>query len=205
MNIVHKSSAGRVLDTLTFVLSAETPDRMGDVIVQKGWKLDNFKKNPVALMSHRQGDMPVGIWKNLRIVNDALLGDLTLVAKGISQTADLARGLIEEGILKAVSVGFVGLKAEPMQPRGMKYFESELLEVSLVSVPMHPRAVMVAKSLNMTDEEMKEFFTTEPVGENGGIVTKSAEEQSLRYQAAHKRGIYALINATRAQRARGEL
>jgi hypothetical protein len=158
MNTVVKSSAGKLADTMTFVLTTETADRVGDIVVLKGLDLKNFKANPVALVHHRMGDFPVGIWKNIRQHGDALLADLHLASKGTSSMADLARNLIEQGILKAVSITFRPTKAEPITPRGMKFFESELLEASLVSVPMNPRAVMVAKSLGMSDTQIAEFF-----------------------------------------------
>jgi hypothetical protein len=158
MNTVTKGSAGKLADTMTFILTTETADRVGDVVVLKGLDLKNFKANPVALVHHRMGDFPVGIWKNIRQHGDALLADLHLASKGTSSMADLARNLIEQGILKAVSITFRPTKAEPIVPRGMKFFESELLEASLVSVPMNPRAVMVAKSLGMSDDQIAEFF-----------------------------------------------
>ena len=202
--VVKKASAGRVLDTTTFVLSAETPDRVNDLVVQRGWHLENFLQNPVALLSHQQSDLPVGIWKNLRVQGDALLGDLQLAAKGTSRMADLARGLIEQGILRAVSVGFKPLKAEPIKPRGMKYLEAELLEVSLVSVPAHPRAVMVAKSLGATDQEMKLFFTETLTSdaELGNVDGEDAQAQvaSDRYEAIRKRAAMAVIAANRTLR-----
>ena len=198
--VVKKASAGRVLDTTTFVLSAETPDRVNDVVVQRGWHLENFLQNPVALLSHQQSDMPVGIWKNLRVQGDALLGDLQLAAKGTSRMADLARGLIEQGILRAVSVGFKPLKAEPIKPRGMKYLEAELLEVSLVSVPAHPRAVMVAKSMGITDQEMKLFFTSDAELGNVDGEDAQAEVKSDRYQATRNRAALAVISANRTLR-----
>ena len=204
MEIIKKSSAGRIADTQTFVLTTETPDRVGDIVVLDGLSLKNFKSNPVALVHHNSGDFPVGVWKNIRKQGDALVADLVLAAKGTSRVADLARALIEQGILRAVSIGFRVMKAEPIQPRGMKFFQSELLEASLVSIPMNPRAVMVAKSLDMTEDEVAKFFIVEPAG-NTGDEGNTAKEQSLRFEAARKRAVYALINATRVQRKTGEL
>jgi HK97 family phage prohead protease len=204
MELVQKTSAGRIADTQTFVLTSETPDRVGDIVVLDGLSLKNFKENPVALVHHNSGDFPVGAWKNIRRQGDVLLADLHLAAKGTSRVADLARSLIEQGILRAVSIGFRAMKAEPIQPRGIKFFESELLEASLVSVPMNPRAVLVAKSLNMTPEEVSQFFVVKSA-DNNDYEDNSVKEQSLRFETARKRAIYALVNATRIQRKFGEL
>lgn len=206
MNKILKSGS-RMADTKTFVLSAETPDRVGDVVIQRGIDLTNFKQNPVALVQHERKALPIGVWKNIRVQGDATLADLHLATVGTSRIADLARGLIDQGILRAVSVGFMALESIRLEPRGTKFLKSELLEASLVSVPMHPRAVMVAKSLDMTEDEMKSFFTTDPVGDKGDdvdMVAKALEEQPLRYEAAHRKAIYSLINATKAQRKTGE-
>ena len=200
--IVHKASAGRVADTYTFVMTTESPDGVNDIVVLAGLDTVEFQKNPVALLGHDMRQMPVGIWKNLRIQGDALLADLQLAAKGTSRAADLARGLIEQGILRACSIGFRVHKSEPLKPRGMRFLKSQLLECSLVSVPANPRALIVAKSLGMTDTEIKEFFS-EPVGDFAE--EEAAEQQALRLKAAKARAVQALINATRITRKTGEL
>jgi hypothetical protein len=64
MNVIHKAAASA--DGLDFVLSDETVDRYGDVIVASGWQLANFKKNPIALFGHDQST-PIGVWENLRV------------------------------------------------------------------------------------------------------------------------------------------
>ncbi len=198
LEVITKTSAGRIADTPTFVLTTQSPDRVGDIVMLDGLDLKAFKENPVALVHHRSGDFPVGVWKNLRVVGDALLGDLHLASKGVSKIADLARGLVEQGILRAVSIGFRASKAEAMKPRGMRFLKSELLEASLVSVPMNPRAVIIAKSLGMSDAEMKEFFTDPSA--DAVVEEEAAEQQSLRLKAAKARAVQALINATRSQR-----
>lgn len=202
-DLIHKASNGRISD-MTFVVTTESADRVGDIVMLDGFSTKDFENNPVALVSHDRSQMPIGIWKNFRRVGDALLADLVLAAKGTSRAADLARGLIEQGILRAVSVGFRALAATPMKPTGMRYNKSELMEISLVSVPMNPRAVLVAKSLDMTPGEMKEFFTNPPVDESSEI-EKAMALQKERFDAAHRRAVYSLINATRAARKRGEL
>ena len=52
--IIHKIHAEPVVNR-EFVMSDATPDRMGDIIEQTGWVLDNFKNNPDrALQSQHQ-------------------------------------------------------------------------------------------------------------------------------------------------------
>ena len=70
--VVHKTHASEVKG-MSFVLSDQSVDRMGDIIMADGWKLCNFKRNPIALGFHRN-DFIVGTWKDVRIENSELRG-----------------------------------------------------------------------------------------------------------------------------------
>lgn len=146
---------------LEFVLSDETVDRYGDIIEAKGWVLGNFKKNPIALFGH-SGGFPIGTWSNLRVEGSKLIGKLNLAARGTSARIDELISLVEQGVLRAVSVGFVPIKSEPINPDRpygpQKYTKQELIETSLVSVPANPAALALAKSLNISDETMSLAF-----------------------------------------------
>lgn len=164
--IVHKAIAGGG-DGMEFVLSDETVDRYGDVILAAGWDLKNFKKNPIALFGHSSA-FPIGTWSDLRVEDGKLKGRLDLAKAGSSYRLDEIRALVEQRILRAVSVGFSPKKARPVNeadPYGPQVFEKqELLECSLVSVPANPAALSLAKSLNLSDETMALAF-----GEHAGV------------------------------------
>lgn len=155
MTVIHKTVAER--DGLDFVLSDETVDRYGDVIEAKGWDLRTFKKNPIALWAHDSRSV-IGIWENVRVEGKRLVGRLKFAAKGTSDRIDELISLVDQGILRAVSVGFVPKEAEPIdkeRPYGpQRYKKSELLETSLVAVPANPAALALAKSLNISDETL---------------------------------------------------
>lgn len=146
---------------LDFVLSDDTVDRYGDVIDAKGWVLTNFKKNPIALFGHSNG-FPIGSWSNLRVESNRLVGTLKLAARGTSARIDELISLVEQGILRAVSVGFIPIKSEPINPDRpygpQKYTRQELVETSLVSVPANPAALALAKSLKISPETMSLAF-----------------------------------------------
>jgi HK97 family phage prohead protease/HK97 family phage major capsid protein len=161
----------RSADGLEFVLSDETVDRYGDVIVASGWQLANFKRNPIALFGHDQST-PIGVWENLRVEGTRLMGRLKLAARGTSQRIDEIISLVEQGVLKAVSVGFRPLEREP-DGKGIRYKRQELLETSVVSVPANPAALAVAKSMNISADTMKQVFGEQ--AETGlGIATRTA-------------------------------
>lgn len=158
--IIHKTIASDG-EGLEFVLSDATVDRYGDVVEPSGWDLRNFKKNPIALFGH-EGGFPIGTWQDIRVEGGRLIGRLKLAAKGTSARIDELISLVEQGILRAVSVGFRPLEAEPVdrsKPYGpQRYKRQELLETSLVSVPANPAAVALAKSLNLSQETMNLAF-----------------------------------------------
>lgn len=165
MNVIHKTLAAPG-DGLDFVLSDATVDRYGEVVEPAGWDLRNFKKNPIALFGHNSS-FAIGRWTDLRVEEGRLMGRLNLAKRGTSYRLDELIGLVEQGILRAVSVGFRPLKAEPLDPEKpygpQRYLRQELLETSLVAVPANPAALAVAKSMNVSDEILSLAF-----GEHAG-------------------------------------
>lgn len=150
---------------LTFALSVnDVVDRHGDIVEvsEKSVLLDNFRANPVALAFHDHS-APVGLWKNIRITGGKLLADLQLAKKGTSEFIDTLHSLVEQGIVKAVSIGFKPVEAEYIDEKdpwgGMRFKKWELLEASLVSVPAHPQALAVAKSLGASAETISKIFS----------------------------------------------
>jgi HK97 family phage prohead protease/HK97 family phage major capsid protein len=160
MTVIRKTVASEG-DGLDFVLSDATVDRYGDSIVASGWDLKSFETNPIALFGHSH-DFPIGRWSNLRIEGGKLIGKLNLAARGTSARIDELISLVEQGILRAVSVGFLPKKSEPIdknKPYGaQRYLEQELLETSLVSVPANPAAIALAKSMHVSEETMSLAF-----------------------------------------------
>ena len=142
----------------TFVLNEESPDRVGDVIAVKGWELENFRRNNIALWMHDH-EKPIGTWENVRVKGKQLIGDLRL---GSTNLAKMAKSLIDEGILKAVSVGFQPLDYEPMDekdPYGAWHIKSaELYEISVVSVPALASALRISKQLGLPREDRELVF-----------------------------------------------
>jgi HK97 family phage prohead protease len=152
-------------DSLEYVLSDATVDRLGDIIDPKGWLLDWFYKNPMALFNHNRFE-PIGTWR-ARLTNNALVGKLDLAEQGTSPRVDEIRSLIRQKILRATSVGFKPIERKwryrvPGDQEsgvvGIHFTKQELLETSIVSIPANPNALQIAKSLNVSDETMRFVF-----------------------------------------------
>jgi len=203
ITIVRKSHA-KELPGLEFVLSDETPDRVGDIIVAAGWQTANFEKNPIALFGHR-ADFPLGTWKNLRVEKTKLVGELSLAPPGTSDRIDEVRRLVEANILKAVSVGFRDIESVPIDPKapygGMRFTKSELVECSLVAVPANPNALAISKSLNISTDVQRLVFAEQGSPRRTG---KGTRPISLTKADARRRNLVAeaerLLRLHRRQR-----
>lgn len=131
------SDAGQQKDMM-FVASEESADRVGDVIKTEGWVLENFKRNPVLMYSHDYSIPVLGTIPNVWTEKKQLLN--TVRWDDEDPFARFIKGKYERGFMKAVSVGFKAIDFEE-QERGILFKQQELLEISLVPVPMHPRAL----------------------------------------------------------------
>lgn len=137
------------------VFSAEVEDRQGEIVVQRGWILDNYMKNPVVLWAHRSDQPPVA--KMLEIgVNtqtNQLEGKMQF-AVDESEFASEIYNLIVGGYIQAFSAGFINNKYEIDQANEKVYLiENELLEVSVVPVPANQLALAKSKGINITEYE----------------------------------------------------
>lgn len=139
----------------TFVASTSDPDRHGTVLNAKGWKLENFRANPIIgymhnvygnLSSPDDPDDVVGRGEKIYLnENDELILDMVFDQE--NEKARKIQSKVERGFLRTVSVGFIevgegrrGDKEKNEDPK-LYYFEGqELLEVSIVNIPSNPSA-----------------------------------------------------------------
>lgn len=178
-----RQSAG---DPLEFVLSDESVDRVGDVIRASGWDLKSFKANPIALFGHSH-DQILGTWENVRVEGKRLLGKLKLAKPGTSELIDTVRSLIEQRVIKAVSVGFQAIEAEPRKGGGYEFIKSTLHEVSVVAVPANPNALAVAMVKAIKPHLAQKLFV-QPDAMAGTVAGQSTQIlQTPKLDAARRR------------------
>jgi HK97 family phage major capsid protein len=153
-------------DGLDFVLSDGSRDRHGTRINPNGWDLSHFKKNPIAMFGHGRdpthGTVPIGRWENPRVEGGKLVATLRLAAKGTSARIDELIGLVEQGILRAVSVGFSVLKEG--DGRTWEYEQQELHEASLVSVGSNKNALAMARAMQISESTIQMAFGEQAEG-----------------------------------------
>ncbi|WP_146346760.1 HK97 family phage prohead protease [Phaeobacter marinintestinus] len=147
--IQYKSGSQSSDDPYRFIMSTETEDRMKDRVVAAGWQLKEFRANPIALYQHNAYE-PIGVWQDVKVDREKkqLVGTLVLAKKGTSPIVDQARSLLEQKILRSVSVGFSVDKAEPIvddkgtPTGGYKFMRTNLMECSVVSIPANSEALL---------------------------------------------------------------
>ena len=153
---------------ITGSFSNENMDRHGEIVFQN-WELKNFKKNPVILNSHNYGDITEILGKAINLDNNKekkeLLGDIQF-AVSQNPKAKIAFDLYAGGFANAFSVGFIPLEFD----KDGNILKSELLEISLVSVPAN--ALALAKSKGIDIEQLygksNEDNTETEGGDDGG-------------------------------------
>ena len=134
---------------IKFVASTSSPDRYGDVVDQKGWDLSAYNRNPVVLFNHNPSQMPIGKGRAY-VENDQLMLEVEF-----DQKDDMAKTIeqkVRDGFINAVSVGFQPSKTiarsslpsdHPYYGKSGSYFQaSELLEVSIVTIPANNEATL---------------------------------------------------------------
>jgi hypothetical protein len=131
--------------SIRFQVSDDSVDRYGE-IVDQGWNLRNFLKNPIALWNYRSGpDMQpedvMGSWGDFETKDGKTFATLTF-DQG-NEKAMFVYGQYTRGFLRAVSVGFIphSLEFEDDTP---VLKDNELREISPVGVPANANALALA-------------------------------------------------------------
>lgn len=132
---------------LEFTASNATLDRFCEVIEPAGWRLENYRRNPVFQNAHQYGDVIFTLGKAL--VTEVREGRLVQRIQFAVEENPIARvtyNLYRGGFLNAVSVGFVPIRWENGTEKTewrRRYLEQELLEVSAVAIPANPDALVM--------------------------------------------------------------
>lgn len=122
------------------IITSGVKDRMNESINPDGWDFKNYFKNPVVLFAHKYNELPIGKTLKIEKEKDVIKANIKLI-KGL-ELADKVWHLIKEGVLKAVSVGFIPKRYKEKDSDKYDIMEAELLEISVVPVPANPQALI---------------------------------------------------------------
>lgn len=140
---------------IEMVGSTASIDRDNEVLSIEGWDLKNYKKNPVVLEAHNYWEPAIGRAK-VRIEDKKMIFKIEFPPEGVYPRADLFRKLYKLGFMKASSVGFIPSEYKlgngNDEPR-RTFLKQELTEISLVTVPANPEALLSEKSILSAKEK----------------------------------------------------
>ncbi|MFN3466827.1 MAG: HK97 family phage prohead protease [Candidatus Brocadiales bacterium] len=190
-NILYKAFQAEVLDqedsrrTLWATASLEEPDREGDVIVADGWELENYRKNPVILFAHKYDQPPVARALGIGVSQKGLRFKAQFPSRKEYPFADTIYQLYRGGYLRSFSVGFVPKLWEDRKSVsgdvrvGRLFRRQELVEISVVPIPTHPKALAEAQKKGLLGREEVRVLEdmAGPVRLDGTIASSEAEAE----------------------------
>lgn len=122
------------------VATTPEPDRVGDIVEPLGVKF----KNPLPLLWQHDHEKPVGTVKFEKPTKDGIrfVATLPVIAEDgkLKEMVDLAWQSVKARLVRGVSIGFRPLEYSYMDSGGIRFTESEVYELSLVSVPANAAA-----------------------------------------------------------------
>src|SRR5262245_22817402 len=124
------------------IISTGTVDRAGDRIPVSSWNLGPFKANSVICWAHRYDIPAIATATNIEVVGETLVSTARFPPAGVHALSDTVYGLLENGILKAASVGFNPGPRVPNEFGGFDFgYPTELYEWSYVNIGMNSEAL----------------------------------------------------------------
>lgn len=152
-----------------FIASTTREDRYGDVIEQN-WDLSDFFRNPVFLWAHESWNTPIGWVREFTPQPDgqATVSRVEFLPEGTDDFVDKLFRLTRLRAIRAVSVGFVPLDVEDIYDGdhhwlGWRFIRSQLIELSLCTVPANPDALQLARSLDASPSFLRRVCADPPL------------------------------------------
>jgi len=153
------------------VISTESIDRDGEVLIAQGMDSSEYDSNPVVFYNHDYAQ-PIGQVTNLRRGKDKVEATIKFAKRPDnfqgSYFPEFVESLVQQGIVKGISVGFVpkpgGVRKASAKDREsygddvqQVYSQWKLLEVSVAPLPANGRALVsaVRKGLVCKDDAKK--------------------------------------------------
>jgi hypothetical protein len=145
-----KVEGGEDSRSLEFTISTAAVDRDDDTIDVAGWELANFQRAGVVLWAHDSRLPPIASPEKTWVEGAALRSIAKFAPADLDHPLGMGFGstvlrMFREGLMKAVSVGFVPKDFEIAEARGpmaIDFKRQELLEFSAVPVPANPEALV---------------------------------------------------------------
>lgn len=140
------------------------PDRGNERVEPSGGMLENYLQNPVYLFDHGKdpafGNMPVG--KSLATeLTEKGIYTKGMISNSKTEKISAIRDLVEEGILKAFSIGFDPKRGEKDADGIYVIKVWELIEQSIVPIPMNQDSIFSVMQKRFKNNTFGQMFLEE--------------------------------------------
>jgi HK97 family phage prohead protease len=144
-----------------FILTDQTKNRYGFVLLTSGCNQEWFEKNPVMLHNHNP-NQAIGTWTDVKTEGMAITA-LPVFCEG-DEEANKYKNKVDKGVIRACSVGFepkkvvYGYEGFPDCP---VVTEWDLIECSITPMPANGNALKLYKDgeqLKLNDTEIKDYL-----------------------------------------------
>lgn len=172
------------------VATTPTPDRVGDIVEPLGVKF----ANSMPLLLHHDHKMPVGTVKFDKPTKAGITftAELPVIDEPgtLKDRVDEAWQSVVAGLIAAVSIGFRAIEYSWMDEGGIRFLESECYELSLVTVPAQPDAVITSlKNMDAAAVALVKSFDTNVPAATGHLV-RSVEKRPGAAGKTHSINLY---------------
>jgi HK97 family phage prohead protease len=191
-------------------ITTETIDRDGEVLVSQGMDASEYEKNPVVFYNHEY-DQPIGKITSLRRGDRKIDATIEFAQRpdGFegSYFPEFVESLVEQDIVKGISVGFVPLaggvrkaSAKDVEDYGdgvrQVFSKWKLLEVSVAPLPANATALVSAVRKGLVDgDDVRRWMDVDP--ENLGPL------EVIRVRVPNRGRLSTLLSSRRADGRKG--
>lgn len=131
-----------------FLLSDESLNSYGFIVLTAGIKMNRFVKNPIMFLNHDRDKGLIGRWESLRIDGTSLYG--TPVFDDVHEPGKTTKEQVEGGFLNGASIGIGECVIDVIN--GFKTVVScQLEEISICDIPSNMNAVQLYFKNNRVD------------------------------------------------------
>lgn len=149
-SILHVKAVDAAKRVIAGTATTPNPDRLGDIVEPLGVTFTN----PMPLLLHHNSQKPVGRVVFRTPTKHGIEFEATLPALDepgpLKDRIDEAWQSLKIGLIAGVSIGFRGIETAFMKDGGVRFLKTEVLELSLVTVPANADATIhTIKSLDI--------------------------------------------------------
>jgi len=145
-SVLHVKSFDEEKRIIRGIATTPESDRVGDIVVPEGVQF----KNPMPLLWQHKHDKPVGTVNFEKPTKKGVTFEAQLPfidePGALKDRVDEAWQSVKAGLVTAVSIGFRAIENEYeiMKNGGIKFLKTEVMELSLVTIPANAGAVITA-------------------------------------------------------------